>query len=322
MSNGFSPGRPPSANSHTLVTGATGFIGHSLTRRLVDEGRRVVTVIRDEGPSLVELPAAVTRVRGDICDAALCKRVLADYEVEYIHHLASHSIVSACADDPVSALHTNVMGTAHLFEAARSVGRLRAAVVSTSDKVYGVAEPPYDEETPLDAHHAYEVSKACQDLTSRLYRYNYKLPVAVVRAVNVFGPGDPNATRLVPRTIQRLLRGEKPVVHDGAYSMERQFLYVDDMVDALLRVEGVVAAGAGKPAYCVPGHGPFSVGEVIEQIRQLMDRDVSCVVGQRRLGFEEITRQWIESDVLAELGWEMRTDFVTGLQQTIDWYSR
>jgi len=61
---------------------------------------------------------------------------------------------------------------------------------------------------------------------------------------------------------------------------------------------------------------------VIETIRKLMSRDVKCVVAQRRPGFEEITRQWVESDALSELGWELQTGFTVGLQETIAWYSR
>ena len=202
--------------AHTLITGATGFIGAALARALHDAGEKTVLLVRDDTGNW---PPANGVVRGDVRDYATCVRVLADYRVNRIYHLAAQSIVATCSDDPVGALDVNVMGTAKLLQAARSVGLHPRVVVMTSDKVYGSAPSPYTEDTALDARNAYEVSKAAQDLVARMFFHNYEMDVSVVRAVNVYGPGDPNDTRLIPRTVQRCLRGVAPVIHAGASEM-------------------------------------------------------------------------------------------------------
>jgi CDP-glucose 4,6-dehydratase len=174
-----------------LITGAAGFVGTALARALIADGRSVVALVRD----WTREPAGATVVRGDVVDHALCRRILADYEVGTIYHLAAQSIVSVCAEDPLSALEVATMGTAAILQAVRDAGRPIRVVVSTSDKVYGAAASPYSEGTPLDARHAYEVSKACQDLVARMYHSNNGVDVRVVRAVNIYGPGDPNDSR-------------------------------------------------------------------------------------------------------------------------------
>ena len=303
--------------AHTLVTGGSGFIGGALIRRLLDRGEPVVAIERD---TRLEADPRLVRAQGDIGDFAFCRRVLADYRVDRIYHLASQSIVQTCADDPVGALSTNVMGTATLLEAARAVGLSPRVVVSTSDKVYGAAPSPYVEETPLDARNAYEVSKACQDLVSRLYFHNYGLDVRVVRAVNIYGPGDPNETRLIPRTVQRCLRGQPPVVHEGAGEMLRSFLYVEDMVTALQVVMG--PEGLGGEAFCVGSPDHLNVREVIAEICRQTGTPFDHVTGQRRDGFREIADQSIDDTKLRGLGWSPKVNFTTGIAKTVDWYRR
>jgi len=307
---------PPSDAAHTLVTGASGFIGGALVRKLLADGQRVIAIERDTHVTSNKHRFIATQ--GDIRDLNFCRRVLADYRVDRIYHLASQSIVQTCADDPLGALDVNVMGTATLLEAARAVGLSPTVVVSTSDKVYGAAPPPYTEDTPLDARNAYEVSKACQDLVSRLYFHNYGLDIRVVRAVNIYGPGDPNDTRLIPRTIQRCLRGEPPVIHAGAGDMKRSFLYVGDMVCAM---QTVMYCGAAGEAYCVGSPYVLTVRDVIEEICRQTGTVFDHVTADRRTGFNEIADQSIDDAKLRAMGWEPSTTFVTGIAQTIESYT-
>lgn len=299
--------------AHTLVTGATGFIGNALAETLQLAGDKVVTLVRDD----VGRDPGDAVVLGDVCNYRTCMRVLADYRVDTIYHLAAQSIVQTCSDDPVGALQVNVMGTANLLEAARVVGLHPRVVVMTSDKVYGAASPPYTEDTPLDAHNAYEVSKACQDLVARMYYHNYGLNVSVVRAVNVYGPGDPNDTRLIPRTIQRLLSGEAPVIHAGASEMRRSYLHVRDMVAAL---ETICKKGEAGEAYCVGSPWSASVAEIITNICDLYGVTREALTGLRREGFNEIQDQSIDDSKLRDLGWEPKIPLAHGLANTIQWY--
>ena len=301
-----------------LVTGSSGFVGGALVDRLLKDGHQVVAMVRDRTGYEDRAPKDAVLAFGDVRDADFCRRVIADYEVNTIFHLAAQAIVSACAEDPVTALDVAVLGTSRLLQAAKDSGRPIRVVVSTSDKVYGAAPAPYTEETPLDARHAYEVSKACQDLVARMFHSNFGLDVRVVRAVNIYGPGDPNGTRVVPNTVQRILRGEPPIVHAGAWGMQRQYVYVDDMVDALLAVE---EHGLPGSAYCVGSpDAPLSVGEVIARISKQMGFELKPEEKERDARFREIQSQAVCDDKLRALGWKPEVDFEEGVKRTIAWY--
>lgn len=303
----------------TLVTGSAGFVGSALTRALMADGEHVVCLIRDWLKGGPRAEKNRTFVFGDLTDEKICRRILADYEVETVYHLAAQSIVSQCAEDPVTALRVAVLGTAHLLQAVRDSGRPIKVVVSTSDKAYGHAPSPYNEETPFDARHAYEVSKACQDMTARMFFYNFNVDVRVVRAVNIYGPGDPNESRLIPQTAHRLLRGEPPLLHAGAAEMRRQYVYVDDVVNAF---QTVASMGKAGEAYCVGSPDePMSVLDVMRRMAQVADVPfVEPEERERDARFQEIASQSVNDNKLRKLGWEPQVRFPEGIRRTLAWY--
>jgi CDP-glucose 4,6-dehydratase len=300
----------------TLVTGASGFVGTALAKTLMDRGDRVISLTRDR----TRLPLGYAVAFGDVRDADLCQRLIADYEIDTVYHLAAQAIVSSCAEDPVNALDVAVMGTARLLQAAKSSGRSIKVIVSTSDKVYGSAPAPYTEQTPLDARHSYEVSKACQDLVARMYASNYGLDVRVVRAVNIYGPGDPNGSRLIPRTAARLLKGEPPLLHAGAADMRRQYVYIDDLVAALLTV---AEKGQAGEAYCVgSADEPMSVLEVMRTMAEVVGVPFAePEIKARDKRFHEIESQSVHDYRLRVLlGWTPHVRLRDGLARTLSWY--
>lgn len=298
-----------------LVTGAAGFVGLALVRNLRASGCHVVGLIRDRTRE-VDADAVVY---GDVTDRGLCRRLIADYEIDTVYHLAAQSIVSICADDPVTALDVAVMGTARLLQSVREVGSKARVIVSTSDKVYGAAPSPYTEATPLDARHSYEVSKACQDLVARMFHANYGVDVRVMRAVNIYGPGDPNESRLIPQTVMRCLRGEPPLVHAGAGQMRRQYIYIDDLVAALRTIADHGRAG---DAYCAGSpSAPLSVLDVVAEIaRQTGQSGGAIEVREREARFLEIQEQSADDRKLRSLGWTPTVAFADGIARTIDSY--
>ena len=216
----------------TLVTGATGFLGGWLVRRLVDSGADLVCLVRDWVPQslLVKdcLIEKVKVVRGDVRDQKLLERVLGEYEVDTVFHLAAQTIVGIANRNPVSTFETNIAGTWELLEACRRSPMVKQIILASSDKAYGDHEKlPYDEDMPLNGQHPYDVSKSCADLIARSYAVTYDLPVVTTRCGNFYGGGDLNWNRIVPGTIRSVLRSQRPTIRsDGQYI--RDYFYVED----------------------------------------------------------------------------------------------
>ena len=233
-----------------LVTGATGLVGGWLVRRLVEARADVVCLVRDQVPtSELYRSHLVDRVRvvaGDLCDQALLERALGEYEIDTVFHLAAQTIVTIANRNPVSTFESNIRGTWTLLEAARRSPRVRQIVVASSDKAYGDQEIlPYDENTPLQGRHPYDVSKSCADLIAHTYAHTYGLPVGITRCGNFFGGGDLNWNRIVPGTIRSILRGERPVIRsDGLFV--RDYFYVEDGAHAYLTLAEALAAGRAQ----------------------------------------------------------------------------
>src|SRR5947209_2390783 len=158
----------------TLVSGATGLIGGWLVRRLIDSKADVVCLVRDWVPQseLVRdhLLDQVEVIRGDVRDQELVERALGEYEIDTVLHLAAQTIVGIANRNPVSTFDSNIRGTWSVLEACRRSPLVKQVVLASSDKAYGDQEAlPYDEETPLQGCHPYDVSKSCADLLGRTY---------------------------------------------------------------------------------------------------------------------------------------------------------
>ena len=219
-----------------LVTGCTGLLGSWLTEVLVKGGANVVGLVRDSVPRsrLFQsgLADRITLVRGEVENFQLLERVLNEYQVETVFHLAAQTIVSIANENPLSTFDANIRGTWQILEACRRSKSIKGVVVASSDKAYGEqAELPYSEDTPLSGRHPYDVSKACADILAQAYAKSYGLPVSITRFGNLFGPGDVNFNRLIPGTIRSLIRGEAPIIRsDGKFS--RDYIFVEDAARA------------------------------------------------------------------------------------------
>ncbi len=167
-------------------------------------------------------------VRGDVRDRELLERTLGEYEIDTVFHLAAQTIVTIANRNPLSTFETNIAGTWNMLEACRRSPTVKQIVVASSDKAYGDQEVlPYDEATPLQGVHPYDVSKSGADLIARTYAVSYGLPVTITRCGNFYGGGDLNWNRIVPGTIRSILRGQRPVIRsDGDYV--RDYFYVED----------------------------------------------------------------------------------------------
>ena len=309
----------------TFVTGGTGLVGSWLVRRLVEAGADVVCLVRDWVPQseLVRTHwiEQVKVVRGDIRERDLMERILGEYEINTVIHLAAQTIVTIANRNPISTFETNVAGTWGLLEACRRSPRVEQVVVASSDKAYGDQEKlPYDENTPLQGEHPYDVSKSCADLIAHTYAVSYELPVVVTRCGNFYGGGDLNWNRIIPGTIRSILRGQRPVIRsDGSYV--RDYFYVEDGAAAyMLLAEQLAAQPELKgQAFNFSNEIQVTVLELVRLILRLMDSALQPDI--RSEARNEIHHQYLSAAKARQmLGWKPIFTLEEGLGVTIEWY--
>jgi CDP-glucose 4,6-dehydratase len=320
MTNGFWRDRP------TLVTGATGLVGGAVVRRLLRAGADVVCLVRDWVPEceLVRggmLPQVKT-VRGDVRDQPVLERVLGEFEIDTVVHLAAQTLVPVANRNPVATFESNIAGTWAVLEACRRSPKAKQIVLASSDKAYGDAEVlPYDESTPLRGRHPYDVSKSCADLIAQSYAHTYGLPVAVTRCGNFYGAGDLNWNRIVPGTVRSVLRGERPVIRsDGSHV--RDYFYVEDGAAAYLMLAEKLAADPTLrgEAFNFSNETQVTVLELVRTLLALLGSRLTPDV--RNEASNEIAHQSLSAaKARARLGWRPLFTLEEGLRRTVAWYS-
>jgi CDP-glucose 4,6-dehydratase len=310
----------------TLVTGATGLVGGWLVRRLIQSGADVVCLVRDWVPQSelvrARLVEQVKVVRGDVRDQAEMERVLGEYEVDTVIHLAAQTIVGIANRNPVSTFETNVAGTWSLLEACRRSPAIKQIVVASSDKAYGEHEIlPYTEDAPLKGRHPYDASKSCADLIAQAYAATYDLPVAITRCGNFYGGGDLNWNRIVPGTIRSVLRGQRPVIRsDGSYV--RDYFYAEDGALAnMILAEGLAQnRDLRGEAFNFSNEIQVTVIELVRHILALMESGLDPDI--RAEATNEIPHQYLSAEKARRvLGWRPGFTLEEGLRRTIDWYA-
>ena len=322
-----------------LVTGGAGFIGSALVRYLIQRtGYRVVNVdkltyagnLESLGPVLGDPRHVFEQV--DICDRAEIDRLFGAYRPVGILHLAAESHVDRSIDGPEAFIHTNVLGTYTLLEAARTYwrslgGREREAFrflhVST-DEVYGTLghDGLFTEETSYAPNSPYSASKAGSDHLVRAWHHTYGLPVVTTNCSNNYGPYQ-FPEKLIPVVILNALEG-RPIPVYGKGENVRDWLYVGDHVEALLTA---FERGVPGETYNIGGHNEIQNIDVVRQICTLMDEfrpasaphaDLITFVADRP-GHDY--RYAIDArKIQRELGWTPCETFETGLRKTVTWY--
>lgn len=308
-----------------LVTGATGLVGGWLVRRLVDAGANVVCLVRDWVPRSQLLSDGlldrVSLARGDVRDQELLERVLGEFEIVTVVHLAAQTIVPIANRNPVSTFATNIGGTWALLEACRRSPAVKQVVVASSDKAYGTQQKlPYSEEMPLQGEHPYDVSKSCADLIAAAYATTYSLPVVITRCGNFYGGGDLNWNRIVPGTVRSVLRGERPVIRsDGQYV--RDYFYVEDAAAAyMLLAEKLEERDTLRgEALNFSNEIQITVLDLVRRILERMDSALEPVICNA--ASNEILHQYLSAErARRELGWRPLFTLDQGLDRTIAWY--
>jgi CDP-glucose 4,6-dehydratase len=309
----------------TFVTGGTGLVGSWLIQRLVESGADIVCLVRDWVPQSELVRAGyiekVKVVRGDVRDRDMLERALGEFEIDTVIHLAAQTIVTIANRNPISTFETNIAGTWNLLEACRRSPKVKQVVMASSDKAYGDQEIlPYNEDTPLQGQHPYDVSKSAADLIAHTYAKSYDLPVAITRCGNFYGGGDLNWNRIIPGTIRSILRGQAPIIRsDGEYI--RDYFYVEDGAAAYMLLAEKLAA---KPelkgeAFNFSNEIQVTVRDIVESVIKLMGSGLKPEILNE--ANNEIRHQYLSAEKARRmLNWKPLFNLDEALGLTIDWY--
>lgn len=296
-----------------LITGISGFVGSHLARKLRSLGADVYGISRSiEGENKI--------LKASILDFSIIDEFIKKSKIETCFHLAGESLVEAGQKDPHDTFRVNIEGTLNILESARQ-NRLERIIIASTAHVYGNNKLPYFEKYTPKPSRPYETSKACMDLIAQSYTSSFNLPVLIPRFVNIYGPGDLHLERLIPKTIRAVLFDKSPVMWGGAAL--RDYLYIDDAIDAYLRLAVVDLSRVGNnPIFNFGSVNRISVKELMEKIIQLSGKKLPIrkVEEQRS---KEIEEQYVSFNKATKLlKWRPKTILDQGLKKTILWYSR
>jgi len=298
-----------------LITGGTGFVGANLVRRLLRDGHDVRLL---GGPSrdpwrLVDVAREVRWLEGDLEAGTGLEAMVADFRPQWVFHLAAHGAYS-WQRDHAAILRTNLLGTANLVDACVGA-RVEAFVNAGSSSEYGSKDHAAREDEPLEPDSAYAVGKAAATWYCSQAARTSGAPIVTLRLYSVYGPYE-DPRRFIPQLVARGMEGSLPPL--ASPSTARDFVYVDDVCEAFLRVAAVID---------VPG-AIYNVGTgvqtTLEQAVEVARRVLPIAIEPEWQSMPD--RTWDTSIWLADiarlrgvLAWNPATDLEHGLRLTADW---
>jgi UDP-glucose 4-epimerase len=308
----------------TVVTGGAGFIGSTLVDRLVTEGHEVV-ILDDLSNGRVENLAEDSRaeqvehVKADIAGSELAAAI-AEAQPDVIHHLAAQIDVRQSVADPLADARVNVLGSIAVAWAAAQVGCPRLVFAASGGTAYGEPDPaslPVTERAPGSVTSPYGVAKRTVEDYLSTFQSLYGLETVSLRLGNVYGPRqDPCGTAGVVANFCRHLLAGEPIVVYGDGSQTRDFVYVDDVVDAFVAA-GARPEAAGQRLNIGTGV-ETSILELYQALREVTGHGPEPTFAPERLG--ELQRNVLDpSRARQVLGWQARTPLKEGLTRTWDW---
>lgn len=303
-----------------LVTGGSGFVGSHLVRQLSKlEAGQIFVLERTKIKKNLKKESQVVYISGDVVDTGFIDNLFRRYNFDLCFHLAAQPLVSQGQLSPVATMETNIMGTVNVLDCARRYD-LRGMVLASTTHVYGDNPVPFLEKYHTRPSSPYETSKACVDILAQMYALHYKLPVAIGRFVNIYGPGDTNE-RIVPRSIKLILQNQRPEIFND--KVTRDFLYIDDAISGYIELAEKIAKVKKKNANIVYNLGTgkhYSSKEVVETIIRLMNRDDIKPIYIKGERDQEIINQYVSIDKIKKtFGWCPKYSLEEGLLKTIEW---
>jgi UDP-glucose 4-epimerase len=297
----------PVPTERFLVTGASGFLGSHLCRRLTSDGLEVHAVSRSARYSKSN---SIRWWQGDMAEIAAVRNVFRKVEPHVVFHLSGLTTGSPDRQFVLPTLHSLLVSTVNILMVAAET-RCRRVVLAAS-----LTEPMSDrlEVTPGSP---YAAAKWASGVYARMFRQLYGVPVVLVRPFMTYGPGQ-DERKLIPYVILSLLKGQGPKLSSGRQQID--WIYVDDVMDGF-----VAAAEAADVEGCTIDLGSgvsVSVRDIVQRLVELIGARVKPVFGILPDRPFEWARAADMSESYAKLRWRPRTSLEKGLEQTVEWYRR
>lgn len=315
-----------------LVTGCCGFIGYHVTRALLARGDRVIgvdnmnayysTLLKEARLEGLQNYRGFEFYKGDINTEGFLEELLDRGKgIKGIFHLAAQAGVRFSLEDPYAFIDANVKGHIKVLEFARRLERLEHLVYASSSSVYGRnTKLPFSEEDPVDQPASiYAMSKRSGELASFTYSYVYGLPQTGLRFFTVYGPfGRPDMAYY--SFAHAIARGATITLYDGG-KPARDFTYISDVVDAILRVFDYPPPEGGARVLNIGNDKPESVGYLVS----LLERFLNCKaqVSYQKRPNVDIERTWADIRTIRSLiGWTPKFSLEEGIERFVQWYQR
>jgi UDP-glucose 4-epimerase len=302
--------------TRALVTGGCGFIGAALTQRLVKNGCNVMVLDDLRLGSTANLSKA-TRTQVELWIADLERpdgvaAALQAHRPDVLFHLAGVHFIPQCNRDPRATVAANVVGTQSLLNAMREIPSATALVIASSGAVYSPGPGPHSEEDPLCPTDIYGLTKLWNEHQASRFHAHLEgtVGVAVARLFNVFGPGETNE-HLIPTLLAQAATGDQ--IRLGNLTTRRDYVYVEDVVDALVRMSRV-GQRLGYEVFNVGSETQYSGHELLALAEQVLGHAIEVRADSSRLRSSDRPNLVSNcSKIAGALGWKPRTDLRKGL---------
>ena len=298
-----------------LVTGGAGFIGSHLVDRLISLGHKVVVIDDLSAGRLRNQNKAATFYHTSITHPGI-EEIFEREQPQIVNHHAAQISVTESVRDPVNDAEINIQGSLRLIELSRRYGVEKFIFPSSGGTVYGdIQDLPCDEQHPINPMSPYALSKRVTEEYLKLYNHIYRLHYATLRYGNVYGPRqDPNGEAgVVAIFSMAMLQGEQPRIY-GAGEQERDFIYIDDVVDA-----NILAMEHGEGEYNIGTGQGTSVNTIFQHLKGIIKYRWNPVHGPARAG--EVFKVSLDSSKFArEMGWNPNVPIEEGLGRTVDYF--
>ncbi|WP_420434288.1 NAD-dependent epimerase/dehydratase family protein [Hyphobacterium sp.] len=312
-----------------IVTGAAGFIGHHAVKALLKAGHEVLALdnlneyydlkLKTDRLEQIGSPGGFAFEKVHISEHEKIASIFDKYAPTHVLHLAAQAGVRYSIDHPFSYIDSNIKGHLSILEAARHSRSLEHIIYASSSSVYGNdTEPPFSEsdraDTPVSL---YAATKRADELLSESYARLYGIPQTGLRFFTVYGPwGRPDMAYWL---FTRAILDAKPIKVFNNGELERDFTYIDDVIDVLIRIVEEKNTGFGHRLYNIGGAKPVPLKKFIEVIAKACDREAECEYLPMQKG--DVYRTHADlTRISREYGYAPKTEIETGIPRFVQWY--